>query len=135
MDKNFNDQELSDIMKEIEALEDNFQSEGGKMEAEAGPVAELVEETAPVHIQEAPQLAETCTPEYKEEPKIFPMSSHPKAKHSSQTSMSFKVAGDLNLELQFDVGGKMVSMEVNEGGLYINMEGGMTFTVPLKKAS
>ena len=49
--------------------------------------------------------------------------------------MSFKVQGDLTLELAFDVGGKTISLEVTEAGLSIEMEGGVKFTVPVSEAS
>lgn len=129
MDKSFNDQELSDIMKEIEALEDDFQNEGGS-KIEASPVMEELaqmdeEDSVPV-AKEAPvvKMASVGGPKpYK------------KAASNSQTQMSFKVSGELNLELEFDVGGKIVNLVVNEQGLSIEMEGGMTFNVPLKKAA
>lgn len=49
--------------------------------------------------------------------------------------MSFKVSGDLTLELAFDIGGQTVALEVTESGLSIEMEGGMKFTVPMKQKS
>ena len=49
--------------------------------------------------------------------------------------MSFKVSGDLTLELVFDIGGQTVSLEVTESGLSIEMESGMKFTVPMKQKS
>ncbi len=56
------------------------------------------------------------------------------AKSTSPTSMSFKVQGDLNLELQFDIGGKTIMLEVSESGLNIQMEGGVRFSVPVSGA-
>ncbi len=51
--------------------------------------------------------------------------------------MSFKVQGELNLELEFEIGGKFVSLQVAEDGLTIVLDGGMTFKVPVgdKKAA
>jgi hypothetical protein len=117
MDKSFNDQELSDIMKEIEALEDEFKSEG-----EPAVLAELSE------------LDETASIPAKS--KVVPFESKtPSAGKTSGTSMSFKVQGDLKLDLQFDVGGKIVVLNVSENGLTIQMDGGMTFSVPLVEKS
>jgi hypothetical protein len=55
--------------------------------------------------------------------------------YKASTSMSFKVSGDLTLELVFDIGGQTVSLEVTESGLSIEMESGMKFTVPMKQKS
>jgi hypothetical protein len=125
MDKSFNDQELSDIMKEIEALEDDFQKHE-EVKVEAPPVAEVK-----AHVQEAPE------PSPKKQAEVVPMNPVSTSKKSSggQTNMSFKVSGELNLELQFDVAGKIVSLFVNEQGLSIQMENGMTFSIPLKKTA
>lgn len=127
MDKSFNDQELSDIMKEIESLEEGFKAE--ESIAAATPVMEELVEMEP----------EKSIPrsEYKEykQAEVYQMKHAETPKHS--TSMSFKVQGQMNLELQFDIGGKVVSLEVTEHGLSIQMEGGMTFHVPVqdKKAA
>lgn len=129
MDKSFNDQELSDIMKEIEALEEDFQNGDAKVEASS----EIIEELAVMDEKQAiPQTNKT-------EPSVVHMK--PVTPHRTASAMSFKVSGDLNLDLQFDIGGKVVSLSVTQTGLTIEMEGGMTFTVPVtashvtKKAS
>ncbi|HXH74923.1 MAG TPA: hypothetical protein VNJ08_08160 [Bacteriovoracaceae bacterium] len=126
MDKSFNDQELSDIMKEIEALEDNFQTEE---ETHSSPI---MEELAELDESEAVPFA---SPRHAAH--VLPMAPQAKSKPqgTTPTNMSFKVSGDINLELQFDIGGKIVCLEVNENGLNIQMEGGMTFSVPLKKTA
>lgn len=58
----------------------------------------------------------------------------PSGVHSSsgaQTSMSFKVEGDMKLDLVFNISGKEVQLAVNENGLEIGLEGGAKFSVPL----
>ena len=123
MDKSFNDDELSDIMKEIEALEQDFK------EDEVKAVSPILEELA--HLEE-----EVAVP--APERKVVSLDSKrsaPKAESKSSTSMSFKVSGDLALDLQFDIGGKTVAIEVTEAGLSIEMEGGMKFTVPVSEKS
>ncbi len=124
MDKSFNDQELSDIMKEIEALEEDFSDTDEKV---ASPVMEelaFLEEEASVPITASKNVVslETSRPAAKSAPE-------------ASTSMSFKVHGQLTLELQFDIGGKVVCLEVTESGLNIEMEGGMKFTVPVGEKS
>lgn len=123
MDKSFNDQELSDIMKEIEALEDDFTNVEDKA---ATPVMEEL-----AHLDEKVSVpVETA--------KVVSLDSKraaPKETSSNSTSMSFKVQGNLTLDLQFDIGGKTVSLEVTEEGLSIVMDGGMKFTVPVTETS
>lgn len=105
MDKSFNDDELSDIMKEIEALEEDFSA--------TSEVEEKVTASA--------STANVVSLDTKRS----------ESKSDSKTSMSFKVQGNLSLELQFDIGGKIVSLEVTETGLSIEMEGGVKFQVPV----
>jgi hypothetical protein len=149
MDKNFNEDELSDIMKEIEALEENLQIEEAmpkatpvmeqlsKMdEAVAIPKAE-VPRKEPVKVE--PKATFEEEPEAEPEAEVYKMSAAPKNKSLSNAaapaSMSFKVSGEMHLELQFEVSGHFVNLEIDESGLNIRMEGGATFKVPLKKAA
>jgi predicted nucleic acid-binding Zn-ribbon protein len=115
MDKSFNDEELSDIMKEIEALEEDFTNSEDKT---ASPVMEEL-----VNLDEEKAIPSART-------NIVSLDSKREVEKSS-TSMSFKVQGNLTLELQFDIGGKVVALEVNEAGLTIEMDGGMKFSVPM----
>jgi hypothetical protein len=75
---------------------------------------------------------------------VAPAVSHGQAHHhpsGAHSSMSFTVSGDMTVDLSFNVGGNVVSIQVNEQeGLVIGMEGGAKFSVPLqsnavKKAS
>jgi len=132
MDKSFNDQELSDIMKEIEALEDEFQSEpvATQKSEETEIDTEVVGELA--HMSEEEAIPKTN----KSETQVLHFEK-PVAKEATKhsTAMSFKVQGDLNLELFFEVGGKTIALEVTEAGLDIQMEGGVTFHVPVTSSS
>ncbi len=118
MDKSFNDQELSDIMKEIEALEVDFKEEDANVKA--SPVLH--------ELSDLPEAKAIPLKPYKEDSNFVTR---------SPAAMSFKVQGDLNLELEFEVGGKFVSLQVAEDGLTIVLDGGMTFKVPVgdKKAA
>lgn len=120
MDKSFNDQELSDIMKEIEALEDDFSATEEKL------TSPVIEELA--HLDEEKALPRASSNIVSLEQKQRPSAP---TETGASTSMSFKVQGNLTLELQFDIGGKVVSLEVTESGLSIEMEGGMKFSVPV----
>ncbi len=123
MDKSFNDEELSDIMKEIEALEDDFSA------AEEKSPSDVMEELADLDEKDSVPLSTS---------NIVSLDSKrvaPKASADATTSMSFKVQGDLKLELQFSIGGKVVMLEVTEAGLSIEMEGGVKFTVPVTEST
>ena len=125
MDKSFNDQELSDIMKEIEALEEDFSGEEG-----AHATSSVLEELAHMEEKEAIPVAAPA-PVSLETKRAAPKPAPVETSAPAATSMSFKVQGNLSLQLQFDIGGKVVSLEVTETGLNIEMDGGMKFTVPV----
>jgi hypothetical protein len=132
MDKNFNEEELSEIMKEIEALEGNLDVE--EVRPAATPIMEQF-----VKMDES-QAVPKPEPVFKAA-EVYAMPSQPKprpsAPHHSHapSSMTFKVSGDLHLELNFDIGGKVVCLEVTENCFNIQMEGGMTFSLPIKKSA
>ena len=124
MDKSFNDEELSDIMKEIEALEEDFSASEDK--SPTSVIEELVELEEPVAIPVATSKVVSLD---------TPRAATKTTSTNPSTSMSFKVQGQLTLELQFDIGGKVVSLEVTESGLNIDMEGGVRFSVPVNEKS
>lgn len=125
MDKSFNDQELSDIMKEIEALEEDMETEDVKSPSPVlEELAEMDEsESVPVSTSSIVSLDSK-----RSAPKV-------EASAAPSTSMSFKVSGNLTLDLKFDIGGKSVALEVTETGLTIEMDGGAKFTVPVDSKS
>lgn len=135
MDKGFNDQELSDIMKEIEALEEEFSADEDSTKVEASAIMEDLAE-----MEEEQSIPSTNREERFEEPSIEQTTVLPFAKKEiaqptkATSSMSFKVQGDLNLELHFEVGGKNIALEVTDKGLTIQMDGGISFTVPVSDA-
>lgn len=126
MEKSFNDEELSDIMKEIEALEEDFKGEKVKAEAKATPV---IAELAKMQAEDAvPLKSEVVEIDKKAAPKN-------NSKGHSPACMQFKVEGDLNLDLKFEISGKVVNLSVSEKGLQLEMDGGMTFSIPLEKTN
>ena len=135
MDKSFNDQELSDIMKEIEALEEEFSADEDSSKIEASAIMEDLAE-----MEEEQSIPVTNREEPFEEAAIEQTTVLPFAKKEisqptkATSSMSFKVQGDLNLELHFEVGGKNIALEVTDKGLTIQMDGGISFTVPVSDA-
>ena len=115
--QNFNDQELSDIMKEIESLEEEFSVEKPEPTPVMKELASMDEELA------VPKVA----PIKQKQAEVFPL----ETQHKPHSSMKFKVEGQMSMGLEFEIGGKVVCIEVAEAGLKIQMDGGMTFTVPV----
>jgi hypothetical protein len=144
MDQSFNDQELSDIMKEIEALEEDFEGstesdpgtaleelaqleEGGK--SPEAPVSLLAMETLkPENPSMKKNFSEKKTDDMKVSTSTFaaPASSL----SASSTAIKFKVSGNLSLDLELEMGEQVVSLNVSESGLSIEMDGGVKFTIP-----
>ena len=128
MDKNFNDQELSDIMKEIEALEEGFTEP-----VEDQISSHLMEELAELDESQAvPMASPKVVSLDAAKPKAPPVATA--SAPSPSTSMSFSVQGQINIDLNFDIGGKVVHLEVSQQGLNIVMDGGVTFFVPVADA-
>lgn len=150
MDQSFNDQELSDIMKEIEALEQGFKSE------ETGTPVAVAEEFEPKNefeeikkidsMNASSEVEEVTTVDSTNN--VLSLETSPNEayidKHTSSpafaasvhsSSMTFKVQGNLSLDLKFEIGGKVVCVEVSETEFSIEMEGGMKFTVPVQEKS
>ena len=162
MDRGFNDDELADIMSEIENLEQEFTEEvhaKKQPEVEASQPEEHVEESEK-HVEEPGENVETITAEQHEQHE--PSEGHDESDVTvleqvsekpveevvqigkahddvesdiagAQTSMSFKVEGDMKLDLMFNISGHEVQLAVNEHGLEIGLEGGAKFSVPLAK--
>ena len=153
MDQSFNDQELSDIMKEIEALEQNFASPtpdpSHDMEQQSdvfphedvNAVAKEVVEDSHLTDHEVEMSEEivnepTLGPQVTATPNIISINPGPSTPQSMRpnSSMSFKVEGPMTLDMKFDFGGKVVYLEINEAGFQIEMDGGMKFTLPLTQS-
>lgn len=197
MEKGFNDDELSDIMSEIESLEQEFtddqpvQVEASSQEeveqtdsVEEQPQQEKVfaqqeqeqeepqveehqkevvaqqEEPEPIVAKEEHQdeideemnevldelsemPVEDVVPQHKVQSyddNIHHMKQEPvqekeswSASHGqpAQTSMSFRVEGEMKLDLNFSIGGQDVNLQVTDHGFEIELAGGAKFTLPL----
>ncbi len=142
MDKSFNEDELSDIMKEIEALEENLHIEDAKPAVAPKPQPKMESMQSPVEDEDEfiPQqtvskITEEEIPAKAEVVDFRPKSAQEKNWSQSPASMSFKVSGDMHLELSFEIDGKHVQLGIDETGLVIGLDGGATFKVPLKKSA
>lgn len=134
MDRNFNDQELSDIMKEIEALEENFASSADAPETSSTQASaitnEYSEEEDQVELESSSPHEEAVSGNESNILSFAPMK--PTASNVTN-SMSFKIQGDFAVHLNFDFNGKVVSLDVSESGLVVEMDGGVKFEVPVAK--
>lgn len=168
MDKDMLDQDLNDIMKEIEALERDFREEE-KAFAKSPIIAELAqlneELSAPVGqtandetfdwLREENNKAE---PLQVSEAKVFEMKASdskpapvaaapapapsrpvaPVATHHDQ-KMIFQFPEGTPLNVEFKVGEKAISLCWSEESFHVEMEGGVSFSIPvqhyIKKAS
>ncbi len=154
MEKGFNDQELADIMSEIESLEKEFASDDGG--AKAAPAAEQAPAPA-AHEEEHVEEDDYSSPEVMGElaelseekaipkpqptpaphrPKVVAMPAvskapAPSAHHAAPAALHFKVSGEMQVELSFEVNGECVSLSVTDEGLSIEMASGATFSLPL----
>lgn len=166
MDKDMLDQDLNDIMKEIEALERDFREEE-KALAKSPIIAELAqlneELSAPVaqtasdetfdwlreenNKAEPLQVAEAKVFEMKA-PEVKPVAATPTpapakpvtpvATHHDQ-KMIFQFPEGTPLNVEFKVGEKAISLCWSEESFHVEMEGGVSFSIPvqhyIKKAS
>jgi hypothetical protein len=135
MDQSFNDQELSDIMKEIEALEEDFETSN---EADSGTALEELAQLevrnktpeAPVSLLAMEKLKPEQTPTVKNFSENMTDDVVASTSAPSATSMKFKVSGNLSLDLELEMGEQVVTLKVSETGLSIEMDGGVKFTIP-----
>lgn len=150
MEQSFNDQELSDIMKEIEALEQGFKTEevntpvSGTAEFESSAQSDELEnkgndeESQKIEVVASDESINNVLPLDIEEESDFSSVGNSAPSHSvpvASSSMTFKVQGQLSLDLKFEIGSKVVCLEINESEFSIQMEGGVKFTIPVHEKS
>jgi hypothetical protein len=144
-DQGFNESELEDIMNEIESLEKEFtdveEAPSAPIAASANPEALII---SPKEVQKT-SLQASIDEELEKlhsAPKPAPTSSNvvsmsaPKAPvfsgKGAKSEMSFSVAGEMAINLQFKVSGQCVNIEVDEqNGLVINLGNGGRFVLPI----
>lgn len=157
-------QEPEDLTQGLDELDDDFDHEQGEEEIVNAEMQQQDEpdavqahvETEPVQETSAP-LVEEVVSEQKDV--IGKLADHekekPKATQSfestennlvemkpakevkpTHSSMSFKVSGEMSVDLSFDISGKQIGISVNESeGLVIDMGEGGTFNLPLPSKS
>lgn len=141
VDQSFNDDELQDIMSEIENLEKEFVEDEAPEETVAKEVVEdvVVAESEPVV-----------------EENVVPISKQASSPSHEGGNVDFNGSGSMNFNLNFNVGGEVCSVDINDGlevkvsgvsfsvkddGCEILLDNGMKFSVPFgssevsKKAS
>lgn len=132
MDHGFNDQELSDIMKEIEALEDDFETSSEDVHHVAKEDLSKYHEfrnknnsTENIVEMGAPRSDAFSRNLSSDENKSLSLTS------LLTTSMKLKFEGNHSLSLELEIGKKVVSLIVSELEINIEMEGGIKFSIPI----
>ena len=121
MNKKFNESELEEIMSEIETLEKEF----SKVDDDAPQSSDVLRRLTEMTVEEATARGATIH-QFQKEP----------SQKTHETAMSFKVSGQMSLNLNIELAGKMVNISVDEGeGLIIELEDGMRFQVPVSDTS
>lgn len=89
-----------------------------------------VEDVVPQHQKE--EVINDNIHHMKKEPVVAEQTwSAPKSSSAAHTSMSFKVEGEMKVDLNFCIGGQDVSLQVSDEGFEIELAGGAKFTLPL----
>ncbi len=150
---NFNDSELQDIMAEIESLEQDFSSDEPEVEQEMTAEVEVEDDfsselddevVAEESFEEGPEDAPESEIFAEEECSVSEIT--PISKSSSQSPMEFHGAGVLDFNMTFPVGDQKanvkvedgqvkvivgeVSFSISEDGCFVEMAGGVQFSVP-----
>jgi hypothetical protein len=111
---------------------------GPVTQAVSDPVEQVFEEKTSEIKEVVAELSEMPAPaEAHVESKVHHISEHKKdwTPSASETSMSFKVEGDMKLTMSFFVSGKEFSVCVDEKeGFVIELDGGAQFKVPIDQA-
>lgn len=136
VEKGFDDDELKDIMSEIESLEADAEPEVASHEPGTKDLGLGHEPEA--HRDPEPEAYNDPEPESKTE--VISMNKHkPKTVASTESfpsSMNFKVGGEMNWDLWFDVAGEKVHLYTADNDEFvIELSTGARFTLPLKKAA
>ncbi len=151
MEKGFNDQELADIMNEIESLENEMkEAEGFEQNLNSLKVSTPVGDTAISDADVDAVLADLASKELEEtvqisqttktnnEDNIVSIQSKKEVSQVSskaESSVIFKVEGNMSLDLTFVISGEEINLKVTEGGLVLGMESGATFNLPINSVS
>ncbi len=130
-EKGFNDDELKDIMEEIESLEKEFSDDAegpGNKSGMSTPLVEKVDEKVDNILDN-----ESSRPSVKPvRNNVSHLSRSVSREYSGQSKMSFQVAGQMSVELCFEVGGKVINFYVSEqDGVVIELEDGAKFSLPV----
>lgn len=126
MNRVSDDKEFSEMMAEIDKLEDEFNSHSEEDFSQNEPIVQHDENIMR-------QLVET--PTQRVEPrnieKIHQSESKKDKSLKKENAMSFHIEGDMKLNLNFCFAGKSVDLHITDEGFEIEVDGGMKFTIPV----
>jgi hypothetical protein len=158
MEKGFNDQELADIMNEIENLEKEFTQEmgnvGGAVETHKASEHEDHKMGKTASLEASTDWEDSSDVEAESEEdgsEVEVRSSLPPKAHTGKFSskktmpptrahdvnrcskMSFKIEGEVSMELGFEVGGEHLQLNIDEHHLHLTLSSGASFSFPLNE--
>ena len=142
-----------EFTSDVETTTDNVESQAVDVETDE-PVAEVQTDEPVAEVQtDEPSSSEVSAPEQSTLQEVVdmpvqavtpvasdtddnvhhlkPVSVKAPSPMGAETSMSFKVEGDMRLDLSFNIAGKEVQVNVSENGLEIGLGDGAKFTLPL----
>lgn len=130
MEKGFNEKELADIMSEIESLEREFAAEPVAAAPEEEPsVMAVMQELAETPVEVSVPKTQVEVHDEPEEQKVVAMK--PSKHTQAPAALSFKVEGEMTVQMTFEVNGQSVSLQVSQDGLCIETESGAKFSLPV----
>ena len=118
------------VQEQVVAKEESFEEVDEEMNEVLDELSEMpVEDVVPQH---KVQSYDDNIHHMKQEPQVKKPStwSAPQGQ-PAQTSMSFRVEGEMKLDLNFSIGGQDVNLQVTDHGFEIELAGGAKFTLPL----
>lgn len=141
---NFNDSELQDIMAEIESLEQDYSGDESEVEEEVLAEADTQEELSSEPVNEDTQEVIAADDNLEKQSNVSEIT--PVASSSSESPMEFHGAGVLDFNMSFPVGDQKANVKVEDGqvkvvlgdvffsiseeGCFVEMAGGVQFSVP-----
>jgi hypothetical protein len=133
-EKNYNDTELAEIMKEIEGLEQGFAPETLTESTEERELLELGKNLKALSVGPSAVIPEKKPiPEKEDRVKDIPRPPT-MCTANKKSNMDFKISGEMEMSITFHFGDEVVYLNVSQSeGLNLETQSGAHFSFPLVK--